>query len=618
MVKREQFMKRGFVIVLGLGILALGPSAGYDARAGGLSTWIAPAMAAEDVTFENLSFSLGPLSFTIPKITITGSSLSRSDLQGLVSGPWGIATADALAKLDATSITIPEIHWDFTHTVPASAGKDAATMTQHGLQKDVRLDDIKGGKAARVSIGGISNDVKGPVSMSYITGALQSTDYDLAGAVRVFFATAQPGEAPKPLAGPTTIDGIQFRGPEGVEVKVGKVAYGAIKMRPLSTPVANLFPMMMAANASGKPMQGSDAAKVLAMIADLYDAFAIDGFSISDINVKVPNPAFQSAQVKTVKVGVVANSRFAELGVEGLDVNAAGGHVKLDRLALLGLDIRTFLSALADVAKTGNVDDKAMQHLDWRTAIPHLDGVVVKGVDVAAPMGPGAPKSFTLAGYELKLGNYVGAIPTMIRSQLDDLAGDVSLLQDKAAQLQALGYKTVDLSTVTDLIWDEAKKSISVNEVSAKGANMGAMTIKGTLGNAPRELFSGSVPQMRVAGLGVTLADASLRLENAGLLDRIAELLAKMQNTTSDNLRTKWGTQAALAIPAILGNSDKAKALGNAIAAFIAKPKSLAISVKARDSNGLGITDVAQVMSAQGADPKALFEKLDVTATANQ
>jgi hypothetical protein len=611
-------MKRGFVIILGLGLLALAPLAGYDARAGGLPAWITPAMAAEDVTFENLSFSLGPLNFTIPKIMTTGSSLSRSDLQSLVSGAWSAATVDTLAKLDATSITIPEIHWELTQTMPATAGKDAATMTQNGAQRDVRLDDIKGGKVARVSIGGISNDVKGPVSVSYMTGPLQSTDYDLAGAVRVFFATAQPGEAPKQLAGPTTIDGIQLKAPEGVEVKVGKVAYGAIKMRPLSTPVASLFPMMMAANASGKPMHGPDAAKVLAMVADLYDAFAIDGISISDIAVKVPNPAFQGAQVKTVKVGAIANSRFAELGLEGLDVNAAGGHVKLGRLALLGLDLKTFLSALADVAKTGDIDDKAMQHLDWRTAIPHLDSIVVKGVDVAAPMGPGAPKSFTLAGYELKLGNYVGAIPTKIRSQLDDLTGDVSLLQDKAAQLQALGYKTVDLSTVTDLIWDEPKKSISVNELSAKGADMGAMTIKGTLGNAPRELFSGSVPQMRVAGLGVTLADASLRLENTGLLDRIAEMLANMQNTTADNLRTKWGTQAALAIPAVLGNSDKAKGLGNAIAAFIAKPKSLAISIKARDANGLGITDVVDVMSARGADPKALFEKLDVTATANQ
>jgi hypothetical protein len=88
-----------------------------------------------------------------------------------------------------------------------------------------------------------------------------------------------------------------------------------------------------------------------------------------------------------------------------------------------------------------------------------------------------------------------------------------------------------------------------------------------------------------------------------------------MQNTTADNLRSQWGTQAALGIPAMLGSSDKAKALGNAIATFIAKPKSLAISVKAKDANGLGLTDV---MGGSGPDPKVVFEKLDVTASANQ
>ena len=65
----------------------------------------------------------------------------------------------------------------------------------------------------------------------------------------------------------------------------------------------------------------------------------------------------------------------------------------------------------------------------------------------------------------------------------------------------------------------------------------------------------------------------------------------------------------------LLGGSDKAKALGNAIASFIAKPKNLSISVKAKDAAGLGITDV---MAGGSPDPATIFNKLDVTATANQ
>jgi hypothetical protein len=65
----------------------------------------------------------------------------------------------------------------------------------------------------------------------------------------------------------------------------------------------------------------------------------------------------------------------------------------------------------------------------------------------------------------------------------------------------------------------------------------------------------------------------------------------------------------------MLGGSDSAKALGNAVASFIAKPKSLSISVKAKDVTGLGITDL---MAGGGVSPAAILNKLDVTASANQ
>ncbi len=230
------------------------------------------------------------------------------------------------------------------------------------------------------------------------------------------------------------------------------------------------------------------------------------------------------------------------------------------------------------------------------------------------PQGPSA-QSFTLADYEIKLGNYVGAIPTSLHSRLDDLAADTSFLKAQGSELQQLGYKILDLSTATDVVWNENSKSISVNEISAKGANMGSVLLKATLGNVPRELFAGSLAQMQVAGLGVTLGEASLRVENTGLLDKIVARMAAIQKTTPDKLRAQWGTQAALGIPQMLGGSDSAKALGNAVASFIAKPKSLSISVKAKDVTGLGITDL---MAGGGVSPAAILNKLDVTASANQ
>jgi hypothetical protein len=68
---------------------------------------------------------------------------------------------------------------------------------------------------------------------------------------------------------------------------------------------------------------------------------------------------------------------------------------------------------------------------------------------------------------------------------------------------------------------------------------------------------------------------------------------------------------AAVAVPAMLGGSGQAKAIGQAVARFVAKPGKLSISAKTKDPAGLGIADFAVI-----GEPGAILEKLEVTATA--
>ena len=598
-------MKSFSVLALGLGLVTVTPVASF-----GTFDLIAPALAAQDVSFDNVSTTFEGGSLTIPHIEISGSSLSKADLQALVDGPWGLSTADILSKFDAASVTIPEIRLEFT----APVAGNGAPVTESLAYRDTHFEDIKGGKAARVSIAGMSSDVKGPRSLNTSIGKLFVTDYDFAGVVRFVYATAQPGEAQKQISGPSTLENWHSTDANGVEVNIGHASAGAVKARPLVTPLADLIPALKQAMLPDKALAPAAAAKMMSVFADFYDAIAFDGMAVSDITIKIPDPSFKSASIQTVKLGAFANSRIAEWSIEGLEVDAAGGHVKLGRGALLGLDLKPFLSSMSTLGKGGELNEDAMKNLDWRSAVPHLDAIEASDLDVDIPQGS-SPQSFKLAGYEIKLGNYVGAIPTSLQSRLDRFAADTSSLKSQAAELQQLGYKTVDLSTGTDILWNESSKSLNVNEISAKGVDMGSVNLKATLGNVPRELFAGSPAQMQVAGLGITLGEASLRVENTGLLDKIVARVAAAQKTTPDKLRASWGTQAALGIPQLLGGSDSAKAVGNAVASFIAKPKNLSVSVKAKDANGLGITDL---MSGGGPNPAAILDKLDVKATANQ
>ncbi len=297
----------------------------------------------------------------------------------------------------------------------------------------------------------MSSDVKGPRSLTTSIGKLLVTDYDFAGLVRFVYGTAQPGETPKQISGPSTLENWHSADAGGVEVNVGHVSAGAVRARPLVTPLADLVPALKQAMLPDKTLAPAAAAKMVSVLADFYDAVAFDGASLSDITVKVPDPSFKNASIQTVKLGAMANSRITEWSIEGLDVSAAGGHVKLGRGAFLGLDLKPFLASLSALTKSGELNEDAMKNLDWRTAVPHLDAIEVSALDVDIPQGS-SPQSFKLAGYEIKLGNYVGAIPTSLQSRLDRFAADASSLKSEAAELLQLGYKAVDFSTGTDIV----------------------------------------------------------------------------------------------------------------------------------------------------------------------
>ena len=69
--------------------------------------------------------------------------------------------------------------------------------------------------------------------------------------------------------------------------------------------------------------------------------------------------------------------------------------------------------------------------------------------------------------------------------------------------------------------------------------------------------------------------------------------------------------QASLGLAAILGPSDGAKALANAVARFVAKPGTLTVKASAKTPTGLGLADVITL-----GEPTEIFEKIDLEATA--
>ena len=99
--------------------------------------------------------------------------------------------------------------------------------------------------------------------MGYSVGELLATDYDFAGLLRIVYAAAQPGEAPKQISGPSTLENLHFNGRDGVEVNIGHGPCGAMKARPLVTPLADFLPALTQVSATDKTLSPAQTAKMV-------------------------------------------------------------------------------------------------------------------------------------------------------------------------------------------------------------------------------------------------------------------------------------------------------------------------------------------------------------------
>jgi len=102
-----------------------------------------------------------------------------------------------------------------------------------------------------------------------------------------------------------------------------------------------------------------------------------------------------------------------------------------------------------------------------------------------------------------------------------------------------------------------------------------------------------------------------VRIENAGFFERAIAAQAERQNKSADVLRQTYARAAIAFLPALLDNGPEAKAIGSAVAKFVAQPKSLHLIVVAPE--GLGLSDLTSIQA-----PGALLKKLDIKVTANE
>ena len=112
--------------------------------------------------------------------------------------------------------------------------------------------------------------------------------------------------------------------------------------------------------------------------------------------------------------------------------------------------------------------------------------------------------------------------------------------------------------------------------------------------------------------LSATAKALDLTIQNTGLFERFLAAQAKALSLKPEELRQEYVAASQFGVPAMLGNSPAARAIGAAIGQFVTKPGTLTMTARAKNAAGLGFVDFGLAHT-----PGAVLDKLDVNARAD-
>ncbi|SFU55343.1 hypothetical protein SAMN02799631_01169 [Methylobacterium sp. 174MFSha1.1] len=561
------------------------------------------------VALDEVVLPLGPITLKAPKLELRGTALSRDEARAVLDpagpAPWRIR----LETLSAREIVIPVLRVE----------QPAGGRVQVAVYHDVVARDVAAGRIGTLEAGGATLTVEGPgPDAAGAYGRLSAREVDLPGLARLFTEPGGPDATPIRIYGGVTAEDIALTNPDGAALRIARIDARDLTGRPTTIPWAESVRALAEGAGRGKgDSAGPERSRLSGLAADLVDGIGVGGLEISGVTFaapgggKRPNPV----QASLARVTYGLEDGAGRMRAEGLSVDAPAGRVALKGLTLSGLSLKPVLEGLRRAA-AGPLDQAEL-----RRYAPGIGRIALETLDVDLPAQPSAedplkasgPMRFAVRNADLAMSDLRDGVPTASRLAFDGFTCAVppGTTAPVLADLAGLGYTSLDLSGTAETRWDEAAREVIVKDVTLTGKDMGTARITGTIGGIGKEVFDPEPMVSSLALLGASAKSLGLTLENGGLFQRFVDQQAKAQSLKPEELQREYGTAAMLGIPAVLGGSPSAKALGQAVSRFVVKPGRLSVSAAAKDPAGLGLMDFSTAPS-----PGKIFDRLTVDATA--
>ncbi|MGU3463332.1 hypothetical protein ACLBXO_00630 [Methylobacterium sp. C33D] len=601
------------------------------------------AAAVQDVTVTDVVIPLGGTLLKAPKLTASGTRLSKEDLAAILRPDSNVPWEQRLARLDAGSLTAPVLTSE-----NAGPGDNRQTVTY----RDVVARDIRAGRVGELTAAGATvSSVAGPNHGSGTYGQVRATDLDLAALSRLYTV---PGDGKGPVQrvyGTIQVSDVTYSDARGTTVKIARLDGRDLGGRQVPDGWGGAFAIV----ANGFD-DSSDRRPLAAAAADLIDATSIgslemQGLSVSDTDPKGP-VLFEIGRAAYTSAGSEGGTTL-----DNLSMSRGALRIHVGRVAALGTSLAPTVATLQGIAAepTGGV---GFSDVEMRRLTPKLGTLTLTDLSIdlppeaeAAPprdvrppargalpepgRGPRPPEPrpadrtgdplavtvsprpaprIALREAALAFGPMTEGVPSATRISLTGLSLPADLLAGAplVGLLPAYGYRDLDLNLVADASLDEKARDLALREVTISGRDIGTVRLSGTLGGIGPELFSGTLPAATMVMFSGSAKTLDLTVENAGLFERFLAAQSKDLSLKPDELRKEYVTASLLGVPIILGNSAAAKGIGAAMGQFVMKPGKLVVHAKSKEPAGIGFIDLGAARS-----PAAVLDRLEVEAKAN-
>ena len=574
------------------------------------------------IILENLSYPGPVYSLKIPRLEITGSSLTRDELLKLFDGSTTELLSSRLSRLSLTTASAPEV------ILESSLGRSKGRT----IYQDVRASNVVFGNIGELASSGALVESRSSIVKTGVTeealingklGAAVITGLDLVAITTVFGETAVADNLPMmTLYKSYRVEGMSMGGilPGGkLSMSFGRIEGRDFKARPSRADFLKALQIMQA-NPDFADISDDDRIIVFRALIQFFDNFDYGVLSLRDLDVAMTirptSTGDQPVSITDVKYSIggldidVPAKVFSFSNVN-FDIPKDGVAFRIGTYSLTGFSLAPTLSTLRMMVDNGAVSDEDFQAADPRDFIPILGTFLIKDADIRNSKEPG--QSGSVGEYRIAFSNQLKGIPTSIGFAMNHVALDLGddLKDDKLKELREAGLKRIDFSMSFALKWQEDQKTIDFSSLHLDAVNMGSVDFSGTIGNAQQELFTTSLSTAQILALALTAKNAMLDVKDTGGIELFSRMVAKNSKSSPAEVRKNFVEGVKISLKQTFGDAPAIDQVAASIERFVLGGKRLTIKAKAKNDLGLGFMDFVAAQK-----PEEVLKKVDIEASA--